>query len=231
MCPKKRTTTRPWSAVLPVTDLRWWLGAVLPHIATHRHELPALTAARVTSSGGWLYASATDRYTLGVARTRAEEAPGGVDVLVPLAGVKAILSTHRANRRGESRSVIVTVSSDRLTVAALPGDGAPAVSVGVDTLGLEPVALESVLRQDATPTGSAASTRVTLNPLLLARFAAAGQPAELVVAPDRMAAVQVTVGEDFRGAIQPYNITGRAAQDVDDGWGEGIRTLGKRGAR
>ena len=80
-----------------------------------------------------------------------ERSWGGVDVLVPLAGVKAILSTHRANRRGESRSVIVTVSSDRLTVAALPGDGAPAVSVGVDTLGLEPVALESVLRQDATP--------------------------------------------------------------------------------
>ncbi len=162
-----------------------------------------------------------------------------MDVLVPLAGVKAILSTHRANRRGESRSVIVTVSSDRLTVAALPGDGAPAVSVGVDTLGLEPVALESVLRQDATPTGSAASTRVTLNPLLLARFAAAGQPAELVVAPDRMdecgrkkpVAVKVTVGEDFRGAIQPYSHPDPRAAWDRDGWGEGLRTLGKRGAR
>ncbi|HOW01679.1 MAG TPA: hypothetical protein PLY19_09490, partial [Rhodoglobus sp.] len=157
-----------------------------------------------------------------------------------LAGVKAILSTHRANR-GEDRNVIVTISTGRLVVASQPGDGAPATSVAVDLLDAEPVALESFLRQDAAP-DCPEPMRVTLNPRLLARFAAAatgGQPVELAVAPDRMgeygrkaAAVQVAVGKDFRGAIQPYSRLDPGSAWDGDGWGEGFRTLGKkRGAR
>lgn len=78
------------SVSVPAAMLRRMIGAVLPH-ACDDDDLPALFGVRFEVSGGTLVLSATDRYTLGVARYRIP----GADVSAP-ASPSVLLSRRDA---------------------------------------------------------------------------------------------------------------------------------------
>lgn len=102
---------------------------VLPHACTD-DTLPVLTCIRFEVKHGYLYLSATDRYTIGESRIRIDhEIEGGLETLVYGKQLKALLPSIKLNDR-----VILRVDDDGLltvndtAVSGEPLNSCPAIN-------------------------------------------------------------------------------------------------------
>lgn len=226
MPPRKKPTPPPerWTVDITARDLADFLAPVIPH-AAGIHDAPILNGIHFVTRGGYLIASATDRYTAAMHRRRVNggDAPvvDGLRATVPLAAIRQILSVFRP-ARGEDPSLTLTFDAETLTVAAsgyLSGfavaDASWRLAPGVypRSGGIWP----------ATEPEAGVST-VALNPTYLARLTHAtrrGGPVQLYLRPPRTSggpdSVIARVGDDFIALIQPARMTAED-QWLDDDW-------------
>jgi hypothetical protein len=215
----------------PIADFPYLLQQVSDHMSADR-TLPALNGVYFEARGAFLYAVATDRYTLAVARRRLEKRPSrpwavlvGERELKPL---RAFVGFNRrtpltlAHRRGEDGPVLTV----RAGAQSLEVPGAAFKLPGLWTGGewrtklAEHLHTVPDLRQD-----------IALNPTLLARWGRSG-------GADRHTPVRawtsgpgkplvITCGADFIGLHMPVRVTADAPQraDIIAGWGDLAPTL------
>lgn len=150
--------------------LREVVKAVQP-FADKSKWLPEFGAIYVVCKDGWLAASATDRYVIGMARTEVLNAPD-IEFGLSVDDWATFLKLYPVPRRAEPKPVKVTVADGRVTIDQ---EGAtPRVTVefelaaGGRTSGRNSYlkALSQQLAIESTPLPGA-----TVNPALLARFA------------------------------------------------------------
>lgn len=200
------------------SQFRDLVAPVMPFAAAGKFTMPLLEAVHVVSRGGYLLATATDHYRVGVKRVKSDAT--GIDVVIPIASLKSILGTFKPTRKLDPE---LTLTFDGDTVRVTAG------SIGVDianaaisyrTLDAKyPKIGRVVVKANAERTESPANH--TLNPNLLADFAKVRRDAEPMRITTNAAnePVGIAIGDDFRGAI----MTVRWADDQNgclDGWTE-----------
>ncbi|MEV4249503.1 hypothetical protein AB0J63_39580 [Streptosporangium canum] len=197
-------------------ELRQFLGAVLPHAGTDP-AFPPLTAVTFDAEGASLYALATDRYTLGIARHRmAEGVSAPFTLTVAAATVQAIIRQIKPRA-----SVRLTLTGEGLTIDQLD----PQVTYRLPASGERPALpnwrvwfAERLAEKPAAVLTSAHG--LALNPAYLARFRSACRdrlPLEMRPAGRHVA---ITCGEHFLGLIGPMDLskTRAASGDPLDIW-------------
>ncbi|MER5419889.1 hypothetical protein [Streptosporangium roseum] len=192
-------------------ELRQFLGAVLPH-ASSDSAFPPLTVVTFDAEGASLYALATDRYTLGVARHRMVEGVSAPFTLtVAAATVQAIV------RQIKPRAAVrLTLTGEGLTVDQLD----PQVTYRLPASGERPVLPNwrawFAERLADKPTAVITSAHgIALNPAYLARFRSACRdrlPLEMRPAGRHVA---ITCGEHFLGLIGPMDLSKTRAVSGD----------------
>lgn len=179
--------------------------------ASRDETLPLLTGVRITASGGYVIARATDRYRAAFQRVRVtrpdgESLPDGFDALVSARAIAAIKRTFKPARRFVV-DLTLTVTSDTLTVEAsgtLGGFGSGG------TLRFDLIQGNYPPIENLIPWGvrdGAASMALNAASLAdLAKVAPVGMhgvgPVVIHPAP-RGKPVLITHGEDFVALIQP----------------------------
>jgi len=111
-------------------ELRWLLSAALPFAAKDLSAFPSLEAVRLETRGGYVTATATDRYVVGMARVKAKGAKG-FEALIRAKDVRHILATFK-NRRGVFSTVNLGVTPGKpgsVTVGLADGLFAGAVDL------------------------------------------------------------------------------------------------------
>ncbi|MFD8562136.1 hypothetical protein ACFV1N_33045 [Streptosporangium canum] len=192
-------------------ELRQFLGAVLPHASTDP-AFPPLTAVTFDAEGACLYALATDRYTLGIARHRMVEGVSAPFTLtVAAATVQAI--TRQIKPRANLR---LTLTGEGLTIDQLD----PQVTYRLPASNERPVLpnwrtwfAERLAEKPAAVITSAHG--LALNPAYLARFRSACRdrlPLEMRPAGRHVA---ITCGEHFLGLIGPMDLSKTRAASGD----------------
>ncbi|MFF1702389.1 hypothetical protein [Streptomyces sp. NPDC058252] len=204
----------------PITDFPYLLQQVSDHMSTDK-TLPTLSGIYFEARGVFLYAVATDRYTIAVVRRRLEiRAARPWAVLVGAQELKSLRAFARFNRRTP------------LTVAHRPG---PALAVRAGGQSLEVPGFDGELpalwargqwRETLAHLHSAPNLRqeLTLNPSLLARWGRSGgadRNAPLTVwTGGPLKPLVITCGDDFVGLQMPIRVTSDAPQraDIVAGW-------------
>lgn len=210
----------------PITDFPYLLSQVSDHMSADR-TLPGLNGVYFEACGAYLYAVATDRYTLAVARRRLDKCPSrpwavlvGEQELKPLrafAGFNRhtpLMLTHRHGDDGPVLTVRAGAQSLEVPGAAfkLPGLWARGEW---RTLLAEHIHNAPDLRQE-----------IALNPALLARWGRSG-------GADRHTPITawtngpgkplvIACGTDFLGLHMPVRVSADAPQraDIVAGWGD-----------
>jgi hypothetical protein len=182
-------------------ELRRLLRAVLAHAGTDK-QLPALRVVLFDVDGDQANVVATDRFTLGVARTTVE--PNGPSVRFTVAVDAADLTTIVRTVRATDRHVVVDVAPAGVEITR--GGirySLPSVDVGYpDWQGL----LAHLIRKPATE----GLTAVGVDPRMLARFhttgpRVTGEPL-VIRCYGPGGAVIVTCGDWFLGAAMPVRL-------------------------
>jgi hypothetical protein len=218
-------------------DLRDLLNPVV-RLALNDGTLPVLNAVLLEGHGRTITATATDRFRAGIARHTLPEQwndeknpPAGTwSALVPLAAVKAILSTFKPKARtnpgtarlelrvrtGQANSRPNTLIVTGLTYAGYH------TTTEFDTLNGQYPAVQTIVRDACAVTETDAGTIYGLNPALLGDFqhAAGGRFLETMVmhppAPGkRHGAIGISIGENFAGVImqrRTMGATGRVGE-------------------
>jgi len=224
MPPRKKPTPPPerWTVDISARDLADFLAPVIPH-AAKSNDLPILNGVHFTTCGGYLIASATDRYTMGMHRRRVNsgDAPvvDGLRATVPLTAIRQILSIFKA-ARGENPDLRLTFTADALTVAA---DGfLSGFAVGDASWRLSPGHYPRSGGIWPPPEPETDVSTVALNPTYLARLAHATGRGEtaLISMPARHRdgkPIIARVGDDFLALFQPVRGVD-AARWLDDAW-------------
>lgn len=196
----RNTKPKPIECEVYYSLLAWLLEAVIPHAAP-AHDAPVLHSVRLTSRDGYLYATATDRYTLGRARIRGAEdkpVPDGIAVTVPLDAAKQILRLFKPGRRERAATVTLAATAETIHVAGRAGAVAATWAAGLPTY---PDLERLFPRRDSLTL----ATDIALNPKYVARFAkvGGGEPMRVTAADGdaRAKMAHVRIGEDFAGVI------------------------------
>lgn len=111
--------TDPKTLTITVRNLKALVDPVLP-CAGGDDMLPVLTCLQIRSYGGWLVASATDRFRLGVHRQRGEW-PADWAALVPVRTLRGIFSTFKAGRGSDPELALTIVDDHNLKVELTGG--------------------------------------------------------------------------------------------------------------
>lgn len=206
------TRPRPITASMTGRELRQFLGAVLPHAGTDL-AFPPLTVVSFDAEGASLYALATDRYTLGIARHRLPEGLSApFTMTVPAAALQAVV------RQIKPRAAVrLTLTDNALTIDQLSD---PHLTYRLAASGERPVLpnwrvwfAERLADKPAAVLTSAHG--IALNPAYLARFRSACRdrlPLEMRPAGRHVA---ITCGEHFLGLIGPMDLSKTRAASGD----------------
>jgi len=216
------------SFTVPAPMLRRMLTAVLPHIGLDE-ELPALTNVRFEVRGGTLFAEATDRYTMGVARCGAGGEPGAQQAMLPRKSAKALRKVLRD-------------AEGRVTITLEPGlmraeiDGLTAAEWKTDTRDYSGTSWDDLMHRMVAGTPAAFEDRFGLDAAKLGRFAIKGPWLEpllvRVLLPlrrdgatppgDASPVLLVTRGDWFLGALMPVRVP--VPKDAEATWNEWVKT-------
>lgn len=211
---------------IDLNDLRALLNRVIPFAESGKYGLPVLESIHLQARGDYLIASATDRYVLGIARTKVE-APAEFDALVKLRDIKHILTTFKS-RKGIITKVTLTregSAPDGATLTVTLADGlfadADDLTAKYGLVDGEFPKLHELFTKWEAPTEPGATG---YNPAYLARFAhvADNRNEPVKVTPGAMAttggsksfATIVQAGDYFLGAIMPVHLADDFASDV-----------------
>lgn len=217
------------SITIDLNELRTLLNRVIPFAESGKYGLPVLESIHLQTRGDYLIASATDRYVLGIARTKIEGA-AGFDALVKLRDVKHILATFKS-RKDVITKVTLTRDGSTADGATLTVTLADGLFADADDLtakyGLfdgEFPKLHELFTKWEAPTEP---TATGYNPAYLARFAhvAENRHEPVKVTPGAIAttaggksfATIVQAGDYFLGAIMPVRLSEDFASDLT-GW-------------
>lgn len=178
------------------------------------HSLPVLNTILLEGKGKWLVATATDRYSLGMARAEVEGADG-FRALVKLADARHILKLF-SPAKGQARVTVSLTVEDRTDTASakLKVDRDDGLFADCDSL----TATYSLVDGEFPKTASLfhnwkpSTDRSTsgFNPEYLARFqhvtSTRGEPIRVTFGNDRGLTV-VQAGDYFLGAIMPVRLS------------------------
>jgi hypothetical protein len=224
---------------LTTTQLHALLAPVLP-FADKGDTLPILAGVRVHSSGEYLYATATDRYRLGVQRVKVtppDEDTVGVpaDLVFVLEGsaVRGLLAMHKTVRGGGDPALTFTVREDRVTVTGAGSFGFMDSSTSWRTVDgtypkLASILTAAVERANAKPEEHGPPVGACFNPTYLADFQHvtprhSREPLRLWIG-SATSAMLVRVGQDFIGALMPVRYAdgngaaSNGAPELDTDW-------------
>jgi hypothetical protein len=204
---------------LSLGTLRYLLATTLP-FASLDDALPVVAAIELRGIGGYLLATATDRYVFAVQRAKVSDEETndgeGFYALVSSKDAKHILSTFKPAKGQDDASITLTVDGSQLRVASAGGAG---MFAGADDL-----AATYTLRDGAYPKiasvlsgwkpGKPGDT--FYNPEKLGRFAGIAARHETVrlVPGEKQRATVVLIGADFLGAIMPVDVGGEPDADL-----------------
>lgn len=220
---KKPAPPTEFEVTVPASRFAWLVNSTLP-FADDGRTLPILGALHFTTLDGYLYASATDRYTLGMARIKdAAESPvpDGLSATVARATAKQIVLWFKAPRGMDpTLRLVFTETTVRVSVVGGFGDIEDAAVTWQLVPGEYPT-LGHVVTGAAEKFKAAGSpSPVSFNPGFLARFAHVidgGEPLTMW-AGDPIAAVSVRIGNDFFGVIMPTRHQNRSPEMTDLAW-------------
>jgi hypothetical protein len=199
-------------------DLHQLVKPVLPHAATDP-ETPQLNVIRLECARQVLYAVATDRFTVGVARHVLEEVPGDFVIDVDQADAKSMLTLFRYTKNTDPR---LKITVDKVTVPlGRPDMTVQALGLTVeseegtrlllhdrrsyehaDTLGSWRKMLAAALYRDLAP----AAPSLILSPQFMARWSAAVKGAErltFLAGPGPTDLILILVEDHFAGIWKP----------------------------
>lgn len=217
------------SITIDLTELRTLLNRVVPFAMQDKYGgLPVLQSIHLEGKGGYLLATATDRYILGISRTKVEGADG-FQALVKLKDVRHILATFKS-RKGIITSVTLTTSGstadgNNLTVTLADGMFADAddLTARYGLIDGEFPKIAKLFTEWQPPTEVAGTG---YNPAYLARFAhvADNRNVPVKVTPGSISgsaggksfATIVQAGDYFLGAIMPVRLGAETVGDVAD---------------
>lgn len=180
------------SVIINAHQLGRLIDRTIGHIGSEFTE--PLQGIRLEADASFLYAVASDRYTVAAARYRHQGLDGEPFARTLPAGSLPALREWISIQPG-SDPITVTATEDRVRFAAPRGDLGIAVSVDLAFFDWRGV-LRGVLEQ-----ASDSGTFPVLDTRLLGRFGAADDMVRVRVAADRQAVL--IVGEDFLGAQMP----------------------------
>jgi DNA polymerase III sliding clamp (beta) subunit (PCNA family) len=231
---KRQPKNDPPTFTLKASEFRALVVPVLGFAENSHSYTPVLACLRFHSSGEHLYATATDRYRLGVSRVRAmqqveplEEGtapvyvpPPALSFLLEAKAVRGLLTLHKAVRRSDPE-LTFTVHPDRVTVTGggsmgFLGDSSThwATRPGSEFPTVATILLETIKRASSAPDKTAAVVGAGFNADYLGDFRSAvtrgsswatREPVRLwVTSPTRPALIKV--GEDFVAALMPVRV-------------------------
>jgi hypothetical protein len=180
---------------VPAGTLRRNLSAVLPHASRDDTDLPALSAVRIEITDGFLYLSATDRYSMAVTRMPLAAA-GHQDgqALLPLEHARHLRRWLRERR--EPRVISVAVGDGSVSVADQDGQSCKWTALE-DRAGLPD--LRAMAARMAAAPDRALSPGWALQPRFVARLAKTARHADAV-------SLRITAGRSARGETSPVVI-------------------------
>lgn len=193
------TSTTPNTLTITYRALADLILPVLPHVDGSR-TMPILESVKLETVGGFLTATATDRYTIAVCRMAVDESVQ-FSAIVDARELRALLAMFKP-RRGLLDELTLTVdpATHRMRVEG-PGALFSNAIIEYAVMDAEYPKVNQIFDRigaEATVTG-----KVSLNPALLAKFQHAARQHEPIVVrvgqPNRP--VFITAGEHFIGAI------------------------------
>lgn len=220
------------SMIGPITDLPHLLAQISGHICPDA-EMPWLHGIYFEAEGGYLYAVATDRYTLAVTRRELEvPALWSWSVFVPVPALKSVRAFVRLNRRVgilldaddslNAPSLTLAANGQQLTVPALAGRHPQPWRSDWRRYLRDNLAAEPDLHQE-----------VHLSPLLLARWGTArGTDRSIPLtawSAGPLRPLVVSAGPDFLGLQMPVHLRDDNAADfsrasIRDAWADALST-------
>lgn len=214
-----------------LNELRALLSRVIPFAQQSNFGLPVIESVHLTGKGGYLIATATDRYIVGMGRQKVEGADG-FDALVKIKDVRHILTTFKSRKGIVAKVTLATggtaaAGDASLTVALADGLFADAddLTARYSLIDGKFPGVASIFREWKAPTEVEGTG---YNPSYLAKFAhvtdSRAEPIKVTGGGDRPTIVQA--GDYFLGAIMPVRLTDLAIADLGD-W---ITTLGEPAA-
>ncbi|MGK5545683.1 hypothetical protein ACSNOH_13265 [Streptomyces sp. URMC 127] len=187
---------------MPVTITAHQLGRLIDRtISNMDGEFTAvLHGIRLEADAEWLYAVASDRYTVAAARYRHDGLEGEPFARTLPAGAVRALQEWTSAQPGHS-PVTVTAEGGRVRVTAAHSDLGIAVDPSADFFDWRGV-LRGVIEQTSVP----GNVFPVLNTRLLERFGAAGPLVRVRATADQNAVL--IAGQDFLGALMPVRVRG-----------------------
>lgn len=211
MSTRKKAAAKPLTIAL--TDLHQLLKPVLPHVDNNR-SLPVLGCVSFATHNGWLTATATDRYTIGVSRLRVDP-DVQFECLIQAAELKSLLAMFKPSRNGAGEAVTFTVDGPLVRVTGASAMFAEA-SVAYNRYEGEYPKVHQILDGADEP---GEPGLIGINPQLLTRFVHAQRLRQPVVLsrphPTRPLFVRA---EGFLGAIMPARLSDDGAVESADEW-------------
>lgn len=207
---------------IELSELRTLLARVIPFAADSKlyaGALPVIESVYLQVRGEYLIATATDRYVLGMARTRVEDGDG-FEALLKVTDAKHILTTFKS-RKGILTKVTLTREGSTADGATLTVTLADGLFAGADDLtakyglidGQFPKTHELFSKWEA-PAEAAATG---YNPKYLARFAHVtdnrDEPIQLASGGSEKSTI-VQAGDYFLGAIMPVRLHSGLISDM-----------------
>ncbi len=207
-----KTATQPanrGTVTISHKDLAQLLLPVLPHVAQDRYSMvPVLEAVRLTTVGGYLTATATDRYT--AAKTR-HPVPEGTEfhALVTARQLKGLLAMFKP-ARGQVGELTLTVTERGDLQVEGPSALFAGASIHYDVLDAEYPKVDTIFAANLGRTEVEQARTVALNAAFMAKFQLAardGLPIEVSAGAAHQPVV-VTSGDHFVGIIMPVRSSG-----------------------
>lgn len=212
-----------------LNELRTLLSRVIPFAQQSNFGLPVIESVYLTGKGGYLIATATDRYVVGMARQKVEGADG-FEALVKIKDVKHILATFKSRKDVFAKVTLATDGESgtaSLTVALADGLFADAddLTARYSLIDGKFPGVAAIFREWKAP---AEVTGTGYNPAYLAKFAhvteSRGEPIKVTGGGLKPTIVQA--GDYFLGAIMPVRLVDVAITELSE-W---VTTLGEPAA-
>jgi len=210
---------------IDLNELRTLLSRVIPFANQAKYGLPVLETIQLTGKGDYLVATATDRYIVGIARTKVENA-ADFEALVKIQDVKHILSTFKS-RKDINTKITLTTSGEAgnasLTVALADGLFADADDLTA-RYGLSDGQYPDVSKVFSEWTAPTEFSGTGYNPSYLAKFAHVTSRNEPIkVSGGGLRPTIIQAGDYFLGAIMPVRLDGAAFPEL----GEWVKAISK----
>jgi len=208
------------SITIDLNELRTLLTRVIPFASQDKYGLPILESIFLQGKGEHLLATATDRYILGISRTKVAAADG-FEALVKLKDVRHILATFKS-RKGIITTVTLTTSGSNadgsLTVNLADGMFADAddLTAKYGLIDGEFPKITKLFTGWQPPTEVAGTG---YNPAYLAKFAHVtdnrNEPIKVSGGGGSKPTI-VQAGDYFLGGIMPVRLTDDAVTGISD---------------